>query len=263
MCLVIMPFSKEFKEIYEYGIKPAVIEAGYHCVRVDELMGQINITKAIIRSIFNADVIIADLTGNNANVFYELGVAHAISNKTIMLTQDIHNAPFDVKSYRIILYEQTLEGASFLKEKLTNEIQNFDAWKTSSTNPVQDFGKDIFDSDPYHKIFNRGTSPVVVKTIPVSGDTNVDPNLAELHVTFNKKMMPRCWSWCSISEHSYPETVESPYFLKGNKTCVLKVKLESEKRYAIWINIPPKYLGFRDLDNNPAVPFLLTFVTRK
>ena len=61
LCLVIMPFKKELREIYDYSIKPSVIDAGYRCVRVDELMGQVNITKAIIESIFKQQLLLQTL----------------------------------------------------------------------------------------------------------------------------------------------------------------------------------------------------------
>jgi len=140
LCFVIMPFREELKEVYEYGIKPAVIDSGYRCIRADESISIGNITRIIIEHILQADVIIADLTGHNPNVFYELGVSHSVGNKTIMITQDIQSVPFDIKSYRIISYEQTIEGAQGLRGQISKEIHNIDYWSISPTNPVQDFG---------------------------------------------------------------------------------------------------------------------------
>jgi hypothetical protein len=260
LCLVIMPFRKELQEVYDFAIKPSVIDAGHRCVRVDELIGQVNITKSIIESIFKADIIIADLTGNNPNVFYELGVAHAVSNKTIMLTQDIQNAPFDIKSYRIIQYEQSVGGAHLLREKLTKEIQSINEWKDTATNPVRDYGaSNLMDWE--HSIFFKASSPVVVKTVPESGATNIDPNLSEIRVTFSKKMITHSYAWCQV-DGNYPETNETdPYFLKDDRTCVLEVKLKPNRRYSIWLNLPPEYMTFSDVDGNSAVPYLLTFET--
>jgi hypothetical protein len=140
LCFVIMPFREELKEVYEYGIKPAVIESGSRCIRADESISIGNITRDIIEHILQADVIVADLTGHNPNVFYELGVAHSVGNKTIMITQDIESIPFDISPYRIISYEQTIEGAQRLREQLLKEIHNIDSWSRRPTNPVQDFG---------------------------------------------------------------------------------------------------------------------------
>lgn len=258
-----MPFHKELQEVYEYSIKPSIIDAGYECIRVDELIGQVNITKSIIESIFKADIIVADLTGNNPNVFYELGIAHAISNKTIMLTQDIQAAPFDIKSYRVIQYDQTVQGSHLLKEKLTKEIKRYNEWKRIAANPVQDYGMDNNHLWWEHFQYLKNTAPVVVKTIPESGAIDVDPNLSELSVTFSKKMFPYGFAWCSAGGN-LPETPDKDYshFLSDQKTCVLTVRLEPGMRYHIWINLPPEFLAFRDLDNTPAVPYLFTFETK-
>lgn len=86
-CFVIMPFKGDLKEVYEKAIKPASKEAGFTPLRVDEVPGIYNINRKIIQNIFTSEVVIADLTGWNPNVFYELGVAHSIDNKTIPIIQ--------------------------------------------------------------------------------------------------------------------------------------------------------------------------------
>ena len=154
LCFVIMPFREELEEVYNYGIKPAVEESGYRCVIAKEEIGSVNITRDIIEHIFQADIIIADLTGNNPNVFYELGVAHSVGNRIIMITQDIQSVPFDIKSYRAIPYEHTIKGAYMLREQLLTYIRTIDSWIRRPTNPVQDFGMQIPQIDVGTKDFN-------------------------------------------------------------------------------------------------------------
>jgi nucleoside 2-deoxyribosyltransferase len=155
LCFIIMPFRKELEEVYSHGIKPAVEESGYRCVRAKEIIGAGNITRIIIEHILQADVVVADLTGQNPNVFYELGVAHSVGNKTIMITQDIQSIPFDISSYRVVSYEQTIEGAHRLCEQLLKEIRNIDSWSRRPGNPVQDFGIQIPQIDVGMKHFNK------------------------------------------------------------------------------------------------------------
>ena len=71
-----------------------------------------------MREICEADVIVAGLSGLNPNVFYELGVSHALTNKTVMITRDIKRVPFDIVSYRVIPYEDNMAGAEQLKADL-------------------------------------------------------------------------------------------------------------------------------------------------
>jgi hypothetical protein len=86
-CFVIMPFGKngteEFQrnlKIYKFMIKPVVEEMGYQSIRADELENMGNITRDIIELLHESDLVIADLSGKNANVFYELAVIEQLKN---------------------------------------------------------------------------------------------------------------------------------------------------------------------------------------
>lgn len=74
---VLMPFAQEFDDIYKFGIKGAAQEVGAYAERVDEQMFVEGILERIFNQISKADVIVADMTGRNPNVFYEVGYAHA------------------------------------------------------------------------------------------------------------------------------------------------------------------------------------------
>lgn len=114
-----------------------------------------------------------------------------------------------------------------------------------------------------NKITVKSMPPVVVKTFPQAGDTAVDPSIKEISVTFSKDMMTnQMWSWVMISKESFPQIVGEVSYLDDKRTCIAPVKLEAGKTYAIWFN-SEKYNAFRDTDNNPAVPYLLVFQTRK
>ena len=105
--------------------------------------------------------------------------------------------------------------------------------------------------------------PVVVETSPKSGNTAVDPSLKEIHVTFSKNMMTNnMWSWVMLSQEYFPKIIGEVHYLKDKRTCVAPVKLEPGKTYAIWFN-SSQYNAFRDENNNPAVPYLLVFQTKK
>src|SRR5262249_23302336 len=78
--------------------------------------------------------------------------------------------------------------------------------------------------------------PVVVKTVPEAGTGNVDPKLAEIQVTFSKEMQDGTWSWSTLSQESFPKVEGKPKYLADKRTCVLPVKLEPGKTYAIWVN---------------------------
>jgi RNA polymerase sigma-70 factor (ECF subfamily) len=104
--------------------------------------------------------------------------------------------------------------------------------------------------------------PVVVRTGPVAGSTDVDPALTEIRVTYSKTMQDGSWSWSTWGEENFPKTTGAPRYLDDKRTCVLPVKLEPEKFYATWLN-SENFGNFKDADGRSAVPYLLTFRTGK
>jgi len=105
-----MPFDNRFNPIYENIIKKVIKKFGLNCKRADEIFGTEPIIKYIWEHIKKARILIADITGRNANVFYELGLAHAINKEVILITQNIRDIPFDLKHYRCIVYEDSVAG---------------------------------------------------------------------------------------------------------------------------------------------------------
>jgi hypothetical protein len=105
---VLMPFSNQFDDIYQYGIKEACKDAGAYCERVDEQIFPESILERVYNQINKADLIIADLTGRNPNVFYETGYAHALGKRVILLTQNSDDIPFDLKHYPHIIYSGSI-----------------------------------------------------------------------------------------------------------------------------------------------------------
>jgi len=101
---VLMPFEEAFDDVYQLGIKPACENSGAYAERVDEQMFEGSILQRIYNQIAKADVVIADMTDRNPNVFYETGYAHALGKNVILLTQNSEDIPFDLKHYPHIVY---------------------------------------------------------------------------------------------------------------------------------------------------------------
>jgi RNA polymerase sigma factor (sigma-70 family) len=104
--------------------------------------------------------------------------------------------------------------------------------------------------------------PVVVQTSPRAGDTEVNAeNVREIRVTFSKDMKDKTWSWSQISDETFPKVNGEVRYDKDRRTCILPVKLQAGKTYAIWVN-SGKFGNFKDTDDHPAVPYLLVFETK-
>ena len=117
---VLMPFSAEFTDIYELGIKAACKDAGAYCERVDEQIFLENILERVYNQISKADIIVADMSGRNPNVFYEVGYAHALNKIVILLTKTADDIPFDLKHYTHIIHEGSI---TWLKLQLETRLR--------------------------------------------------------------------------------------------------------------------------------------------
>lgn len=117
---VLMPFSKEFDDTYKLGIKAACEEAGMYCERVDEQHFDGTVLSRIYNQIATSNLIIADMTGRNPNVFYEVGYAHALNKRVILLTQREEDIPFDLKLYPHIVYGSSISN---LKDELAKRLK--------------------------------------------------------------------------------------------------------------------------------------------
>lgn len=135
---MIMPFEDEFFEVYE--MLKIEFEEQFDFTNAGEEGNQQNILKDIIQPIFEADIVIADLTGTNANVMYELGLAHAFNKKTIVITKDeMSDLPFDLKQYRAKDYTTHFKKFAELVEYLKINLAGAISGNVSYSNPVKDF----------------------------------------------------------------------------------------------------------------------------
>ena len=123
-CFVVMPFSsEELNVVYEYFIKPSVQSScGLLCERGDDMFGSNAIMDDIRRSIHNARLIIADLTDRNPNVFYEVGIAHALNKDVLLVSQSMDDVPFDFRHLRVLTYEYTPMGCKKLEMSIIENI---------------------------------------------------------------------------------------------------------------------------------------------
>jgi hypothetical protein len=123
-CFVMMPFDPIFNGVWEHVLRPTVTAVGDECKRADDFFSLGPIMNDVLKSIREADYLIADLTGKNPNVFYELGIAHALDKPVILLTQQLNDVPIDLRHLRLIAYEDSAGGAAKLMATLKRFIQN-------------------------------------------------------------------------------------------------------------------------------------------
>jgi len=119
-----MPFRPPFDSYYEEIIKPAAKSAGLEVLKADEIYGTGPIVHDIWNQIWAASVVIADVTGKNPNVNYELGICHSLNIPTVIITQEISDVPFDYQHRRCIKYNTTeVNWQSKLKKAITATLK--------------------------------------------------------------------------------------------------------------------------------------------
>src|SRR3990172_8794632 len=117
---VLMPFDQKFNDIYKFGIKGAADDVGAYAERVDEQIFTEGILDRVFNQISKADVIVADMTGRNPNVFYEVGYAHALGKIVLLLSQNTDDIPFDLKHRPHTVYGGQID---LLRRELVPRLQ--------------------------------------------------------------------------------------------------------------------------------------------
>jgi hypothetical protein len=124
LVFVLSPFSEPFNAIFRDHVKPTIERLGdYNCIRADDIYDNRPIIEDIWRCINEARVVIAELTGRNPNVFYEVGIAHTVGKEVILLTQTMEDVPFDLRHLRCVVYDYTPRGAQTLETNLRNTVE--------------------------------------------------------------------------------------------------------------------------------------------
>ncbi len=193
-CFVIMPFGDPEKEperarklelLYSDCIKPTVEAVNIqgksgeiiHCHRADKSARPGEIITHIIENLVSADIVIADLSGRNPNVFYELGVRHAVNNNTILIADNLDDIPFDLRGLRTITYkwdaEQMLKLQGSLKAAIIEILKESD----KIDNPVRRY------------LYNREVEKLVREPSPPGYDSikNILNEMSSLRKAFNEQ----------------------------------------------------------------------------
>jgi hypothetical protein len=119
---ILMPFSKEWSKPVFDLIRGVSKDLEMECFRADDFFGK-DIVEEIWREILRASIIVVDVTEENPNVFYELGLAHAVGKDCVLLSQNAKYIPFDLNRFRHIIYTPTPGGLKLLGTKLKKMIK--------------------------------------------------------------------------------------------------------------------------------------------
>lgn len=177
-CFVLMPFDKLFDELYQEVLKECLEENNFSVIRADELYGSKPIMEDILRHIESSEIVVADLTGRNPNVFYELGIAHSRkpNNNVIIITQNLDDVPFDLRPFRVIQYQPTISGAKALAKQLKNTIMEFwlkpFTWANNIWRPITEYWSAHDEGDTLRaEVFRNDQVPLIFKEKQLNEET--------------------------------------------------------------------------------------------
>lgn len=142
-CFVISPIGeigsetrKRSDTVFKHIIKPAM-EPDYTVVRADRITDPGITPNQMFKNIFDADMVIADLTDHNPNVFYELAIRHIINKPSVLLIEVGTPLPFDIASVRAIQYDTSdLDTALKARESLQQQVKSIEEGRIQMDNPI-------------------------------------------------------------------------------------------------------------------------------
>jgi len=121
---IVMQFSTPFNEIYSDVIRQACVDYGMEPLRADEMYGPGIIIKDISEQILSSQVVIADVTPSNQNVYFEVGYAHGVGKPIILLAEKGTKLPFDLSAFRTLFYENSISGRASFDEGLRRHLNS-------------------------------------------------------------------------------------------------------------------------------------------
>ncbi len=119
---VMMPFKKEFDDVYE-AIKNACSNVNMSCHRADDIWENSTIIQDIFELIYRSNIVIVDFSDKNPNVFYESGIAHTLGKDVIPITQHLNDIPYDLQHHRSLTYLSNGEGLKKLSKGLEERLK--------------------------------------------------------------------------------------------------------------------------------------------
>lgn len=256
---MIMPFQEEFLKLYD-TIKEK-LGSQFEFSHAGDLDNQQNILQDIVQGIANADVIIADVTGLNPNVFYELGMCHALNKKIILITQEISELPFDIRSYRVNEYSTDFWKINDIISKIEKNLLGARDGSVQFGNPIKDYYPsskiaELYEVDTEaNKKINEGEKGFLDFIVDINDDTDnltyeineIQEGLNEMtqKIEFGTKEINRVAKLPSSGNASFIRNIAKKVG-DGIQEFADKMKVHNNKIETIWGRMENNFLDLID-----------------
>jgi hypothetical protein len=159
-CFVICPIGPDNTPIrdnsdnlYTYIIKPIAEELNYDVIRADHIREPGSVSNQVISQLYNANLVVADLSDNNPNVFYELAIRHMVDLPIIHMIRTGQKIPFDISLMRTIYYDTDLKNGLRARKELEEQIRSIEDGTFKYDNPISSAKLFKKINDASHKDF--------------------------------------------------------------------------------------------------------------
>jgi hypothetical protein len=239
-CFVIMPISAQhgydeghFQLVYEDIIKPAIIAANLIPFRADETKNTNLIQLDILRNVIESPIAICDMSSKNPNVFYELGMRQAFDLPTVLLRDEITDAPFDVNGLRYVTYKKDMKHRDVVSaiEELTITLKD--------TFEKRDDKSEINSLIRLMELAN----PAVINKVELTDEVRIE-KLNELHL---EKIMSSIDS-LSMNQSNMMRELNKTKSLYNNATTEHRTLEEEQKRHELKLQRHQMEQHLKDLD---------------
>lgn len=154
VCFVVSPIGDDGSptrdnadKLFRHILGPVCRACGFEALRADQINDTDSITQTIMDKLASAELVIADITEHNPNVFYEMGYRKCLAKPLIHLKRKGEVIPFDVNTIRTIEYDLTdLDGVEAVKERIQNTIQTFSFGQEDTSSPEQEVDSSLFSN---------------------------------------------------------------------------------------------------------------------
>src|SRR5262245_37186897 len=202
-CFVVSPIGEHgterfetFRRVLDRLIRPAIEESsiGLQVIRADEIHRPGSFIRDVLEYLAQAYLVVVDLTGQNANVFYELGVRHALSPRTILIARATTDIPADLREYRTLIYADTPESDETFRQNLRNYLEEIEKLPDAPDNPVLSWLKLPQVPDDLRQTFTArlasvgSTQPEILRFIQnTTGAIGTSISQSDLEARFQQK----------------------------------------------------------------------------
>lgn len=198
-CFIITPIGKQNSDenikargLINSVITPELEKYGFYPLPAYEIKNSGDINNQVIQNILDNELVIANLTGLNPNVMYELAIRHAVRKKVIMMTEHTTVLPFDIHNQRTIFYTDSFAGSIQAKEDLNDaifatlneEIIDNPIYKATELKSIIDESSNKSDKDLFTLLFERLDNIEGIISKPMNGQTQPKGKIETNKFTF-------------------------------------------------------------------------------